>query len=71
MYYLLYALPIFTNSEQISILDSNTECMQIEFEFKFLNQKMKRHRPNPVMDGPGSKPVTELLRSLLCGQTSI
>jgi len=35
MYYLLYVLPIFTNNGQISIWDSNTECMQIEFEFKF------------------------------------
>jgi len=37
MYYLLYALLIFTtvceNSGQISIRDSNIKCMQFEFEF--------------------------------------
>ena len=37
MYYLLYVLPTISlvreNSGQISIWNSNTKCMQTEFEF--------------------------------------
>jgi len=43
MCFLSYVLPIFAseNSGQISIGDSNTECMQIEFEIKNRSSKIR------------------------------